>query len=76
VCHWKRRIWLAVKTPGESRDRLPRRNFPNEDDTAPPAFGALATHVKMQINLLKIAVTGERNSEQPGAEKRNLTTLT
>jgi hypothetical protein len=30
----------------------------------------------MQINLLKIAVTGERKSEQPGAEKRNLTTLT
>src|SRR5262245_41370563 len=69
MAHRNREVVLVVDRSRDPGDRAPGGDFLDENHTAPPTIFRLAANVESQVELLEIAVPGDRKSPNPGIEK-------
>jgi len=59
--HWHGDVWFVVGRTPNRRNRPARHQFAEERDTVPDLPGAIRSHVKSKVHLIKIAM--ERNAD-------------
>src|SRR5262249_44838481 len=69
MAHSPRDVIFVVNDAGHGRDRPSRRDFFDECHAAPPAVFRTAADVKSQVDLFKVLVEGNRQTEDARLQK-------
>src|SRR5262245_6566408 len=63
----QRLVVLSIDATGNERGRGARDELLHEDDSSAPGILRLAAHIAAEIDLLEIAIEGNRKTEHAGA---------
>src|SRR5262245_45392771 len=70
MAHSPRDVIFVVNDAGHGRDRPSRRDLFDERHAAPPAVFRPAADVKSQVDLFKVSVEGDRQSQDARIQKK------
>jgi hypothetical protein len=69
MSHRQRGIRLTVERASDHRDRLPRNEFADKRDSAPPVIDIFSADIKTQIHFLEIAMQWNGQAEDSRVEE-------